>query len=169
VPYDEYVGFSGSGTFSQSGGTNTISSDFEIGYNSTGKGAYSLGNSGLLWATAVTETVGSSGTGSFTQSGGTNSCNYFNLGYYSTGKGTYSFSGGYTSVTNNAGIGYSGTGYFTQTGGTNSVGYWLNIGTLASGVGTYSLSSNGYLAVNSVVNCQENVGAYGTGTFTQTS
>ena len=44
----EYVGYSGSGTFNQSGGTHAISGDLYLGYNSTATGAYALSGTGVL-------------------------------------------------------------------------------------------------------------------------
>ena len=39
---DEYVGYEGAGTFTQTGGTNTITSDLHLGYNSGASGTYNL-------------------------------------------------------------------------------------------------------------------------------
>ena len=90
--YCEYVGFSGTGSFTQSGGTNSISSNsFYLGYNAGSSGTYSLSGGQL---SASYEYVGYSGTGTFTQSGGTNSISYYlYLGYNAGGSGTYSLSG----------------------------------------------------------------------------
>ena len=57
----EYVGYSGTGTFTQSGGTNGTSSLY-LGYNAGGSGTYNLsGLSGL--SSAQFQYVGYSGTG----------------------------------------------------------------------------------------------------------
>ena len=73
----EYVGSSGTGTFSQSGGTNTIietePTGMYVGYNAGGSGAYNLSGSGLL--TTSMQYVGYSTTGNFNQTGGTNTIN----------------------------------------------------------------------------------------------
>jgi autotransporter-associated beta strand protein len=66
----QFVGYSGSGSITQSGGTNSPSNSLYLGYNSSGNGTYSL-SAGVLSAAA--EYIGNSGTGSFTQSGGTHS------------------------------------------------------------------------------------------------
>ena len=63
----EYVGYSGSGGFTQSGGINTVSNLY-LGYGSTGVGTYNFGGGNL---SATYGYVGYSGTGTFTQSGGT--------------------------------------------------------------------------------------------------
>ncbi len=87
----EYVGYSGSGSFIQSGGTNIASYGLDLGYNSGASGTYNLAG-GSLSATE-NEDVGVSGTGTFTQSGGTNSIsNSSELGIGS--KGTYNLNGG---------------------------------------------------------------------------
>jgi hypothetical protein len=75
---NEYVGYSGTGTFTQNGGTNNcgyLSIANEAGSN----GTYSLSGNGHL--VSVHENIGQSGTASFTQSGGTNSSSqYLDLG-----------------------------------------------------------------------------------------
>ena len=86
---DEYVGYStsGSGTFNQSGGTNTVTAYLLLGYYNSG--SYSLSGGTL---SAPYEYVGDSGTGTFTQGGGTNTvADDLYLGY---GSGSYSLSGG---------------------------------------------------------------------------
>ena len=93
TPYNEYVGLSGTGTFTQSGGNNSISGyngALILGYNAGSSGTYSLSGSGQVSAFAF---VGYSGTGTFTQSGGTNSTSYLYLGYNASSSGTYSLSG----------------------------------------------------------------------------
>ena len=57
---NEYTGYSGSGTFTQSGGTNTVTSVFALG----GGGTYNLSGGALL-------VPGIQGTGSFNLGGGT--------------------------------------------------------------------------------------------------
>ena len=74
-----YVGYSGAGTFTQSGGTNSIQNNLALSANAGGSGTYNLSGSGQL--SASYEYVGCSGTGTFTQSGGTNSIgSYLYLG-----------------------------------------------------------------------------------------
>ena len=76
VTHNQYVGYSGKGTFTQSGGTNTASGyDYypenggvTLGDNAGSSGAYIL-SGGQLSTRYVY--VGSSGTGTFSQSGGT--------------------------------------------------------------------------------------------------
>jgi autotransporter-associated beta strand protein len=163
--FEEFVGYSGSGSFTQSGGTHAMSGYLFLGYNSGSFGTYNLSGSGLLSAPAY-EYVGYSGSGSFTQSGGTNSISYGDL-YLATNpgsSGTYRLSGGLLSGPSYEYIGYSGSGCFTQSGGTNSVSSYLYLGGIAGGAGgngTYTLTS-GLLSAQS-----EYAGLSGSGAFTQ--
>ena len=159
----EYVGFSGTGAFTQTGGTNAVTSDLYLGYQSTGSGSYALSGTGSL--AADYEYVGFFGTGAFTQSGGTNTvANDLTLGgdwWGSTGTGSYALSAGDLAA-NSEYVGRLGTGAFTQSGGTNTVDFSLYLGSNSTGSGTYALSG-GDLAAGS-----EFVGYDGTGAFTQT-
>ncbi len=114
VTGNEYIGYSGTGTFTQTGGSNTVGSNFFVG------------------------TQG--GTGSYSLSGG--SLPVFGdlyLGNSAGASGSYNLSGGSLSVGGNEYVGNSGSGTFTQTGGSNTVGSNLFIGT-QGGTGSYSLS-----------------------------
>ena len=77
---NHYVGCSAAGslaqasTFTQSGGSNTVSSTLYLGYNSDDSGSYTLTGTGFL--SAPTQFLGYCGTGTFTQSGGTNTAAY---------------------------------------------------------------------------------------------
>ena len=161
------VGYSGTGTFIQTGGTNNCGSSGSlwIGLNSGGSGTYSLSGSGLLSATS--QYVGYSGTGTFVQTGGTNSLGSngsLYVGVTSGGSGTCSLSGSGLLSAFTEYIGSSGTGVFNQTGGTNSLGSngSLYLGVNLSGSGVYNLSSSGTLSA-----FMEYVGSSGTGTFNQ--
>ena len=63
----EYIGFSGTGTFTQSGGSNTVSSALYLGVGPFSSGTYNL-NGGTLIVSAMS---GWSGTAAFNFSGGT--------------------------------------------------------------------------------------------------
>jgi autotransporter-associated beta strand protein len=63
----EFVGYSGPGTFTQSGGTNNVTGSLSLGYSAGSSGLYNLGG-GLLLAPAVSAGSGSS---TFNFSGGT--------------------------------------------------------------------------------------------------
>jgi autotransporter-associated beta strand protein len=151
APYScEFVGTNGSGTFTQSGGTNSITGFLELGVNSGGSGTYSL-NSGLVSAAAGDEFVGNSGSGTFTQSGGTNNMagSLLFLGYNAGSSGAYNLKGGVLTA-EFAYVGYSGSGVFTQSGGTNTIGSTFQIGATAGSSGTYNLDG-GVLVVPSLV------------------
>ena len=156
----EYIGYGGTGTFTQTGGSNVVSNYLYLGYNSGASGSYSLSSGGSL--SAADEYVGNSGTGTFTQNGGTNTVPNLWLGNNSGASGSYSLSGGSLAVVDNEFVGNSGTGSFTQSGGTNTVGY-LSLGTGSGASGSYSLSGSG-----SLVSGTEYVGLFGSGSFTQT-
>ena len=69
-PGSVFVGYSGTGAFTQSGGTSS-SWHLCVGYNAGSSGIYSLSGTGQL-STVGEEYIGCSGTGTFTQSSGTN-------------------------------------------------------------------------------------------------
>jgi autotransporter-associated beta strand protein len=159
-----YVGFSGTGTFTQSGGTNSVSGYILLGCDSTGRGTYNLSDSGVV-SVGNWEGIGCAGTGSFTQAGGTNSCEEMIIAWNSGSHGNYSLTAGSLSVAQTSSgiwVGYAGTGNFTQSGGTNACGYLAIGGDWSPGVGTYSLSGSGVLSALSEI-----LGYCGTGTFTQ--
>ncbi len=208
----EYVGYSGTGNFTQSGGTNTLASYLRLGYNTTASGTYTLTDTAQSTSLfSVEEDVGYSGTGTFNQSGGTNQTTWLDLGdnagssgsytlsgtgwlftteedIGTTGAGTFTQNGGFNSLIDyvilaasgsgngtynlNAGwlysaeiyVGYYGPGNFIQTGGTNTGAYSIQLGQNPGSSGTYTLSNTGY--ITTVTN--ETVGEGGTGTFIQT-
>ncbi len=162
----EYVGYSGTGTFTQSGGTNTTGGGFGeicVGTNTGSIGMYNLGGNGQV--SAFQEIVGVSGTGNFTQSGGSNSMSS-NSGLYigndAGSSGTYNLSGNAQLSASNDYVGYYGTGTVTQSGGTNSISNGLYLGSYSGSSGTYSLSGNAQLSASN-----ECIGSAGGGTFTQ--
>lgn len=174
VGYNEYIGYSGTGKFTQTGGIHTsfvyphMSYGQYLGYNSGSTGTYNLRGTGQLFTSA--EYIGYSGTGTFTQTGGTNSIDYIytpNSGLYLGSKtnstGTYNLSDtGYLSAKSET-IGDAGTGTFNQTGGTNSVTASLTLGSGSLSSGKYTLSGTGILSSS----YSEYVGYSGTGTFDQ--
>ncbi|MGD0517537.1 MAG: hypothetical protein ABSA26_08385 [Thermoguttaceae bacterium] len=159
----ESIGYSGTGTFNQSAGTNTVG-DIYLGYNSSGNGTYNLSGTGQLIVT-YTEMIGFSGTGIFTHSTGTNTVSaWLYLGYNAGANGSYNMSSAGELKAPNEYIGQGGTGTFTQSAGTNTVGD-IYLGYYSSGTGTYDLSGTGQLSVTN--NKNEYIGYSGTGTFTQ--
>lgn len=63
----EFIGYSGTGVFTQTGGSNTSPSIMYIGFGSGSNGSYSLSGNGTLSTNAMF--VGGASTGSFVQSG----------------------------------------------------------------------------------------------------
>ncbi len=162
-----YLGYnSGSGGgYAQSGGVNLVSSAVYLGYNSGSSGSYNLTGGSLA---APYQYVGYGGSGGFTQSGGTNSPGYtaLYLGYSSGGSGSYNLSGSGVLFADDQYVGYRGAGSFTQSGGTNSTsGYdlptTLYLGYYSSGSGAYNLSGG------SLFGWYEYAGFSGTGSLTQ--
>lgn len=90
----ETIGMSGTGTFTQTGGSNSVSNTLWIGYNTSFNGTYNLSGSGVL--SAATEYLGYAGlsTGIVNQFGGANTVGSLYLGWSSQGNGTYNLSGG---------------------------------------------------------------------------
>jgi autotransporter-associated beta strand protein len=155
----QYVGKSGTGTFTQSGGTTTIGDNLYLGYGAGDSGTYNLSGGQL---STYYQNIGLSGTGSFVQTGGTNTSSYyFYLGANPGSSGGYSLSGGLLSAYYQY-IGSSGTGSFTQLGGTNDAGNTLYLGNNSGASGAYSLGGSGRLSSY----CQY-IGSSGTGSFTQ--
>jgi hypothetical protein len=165
----EMVGDGGTGTFNQTGGTNTINNDqfgpnsgLYVGYVSGSTGAYSLSGTGSLNVTNW-EYIGYSGNGTFSQTGGTNANRVVEIGNNSGSAGGYTLSGGLLTVSQVEVVGASGSGTFTHTGGTSQVGYEISIADAPDSTGTYNLSGTG-----SLVTSAEYVGFNGTANFNQT-
>lgn len=161
----EYVGYSGTGTFNHSAGTNTVTNgaSLYLGYNFGSSGTYNLCGTGKL--TAVNEYVGYSGTGTFTQTAGTtNSSNGLEIGFNATATGTYYLNGTGHLTTSNEDIGYAGIGIFNHSAGTNRVYGALCLGSsgYSTGNGTYNLSGTGQLTAGSEI-----IGNNGTAVFNQ--
>ncbi len=184
----EYIGNSGTGTFVQTGGSNTVAGYFVLGESSGSSGTYDLSGSGSTLAVSGNEYIGDSGAGSFTQSGGKNTADFITLGRSSGSNGVYIQTGGSNDTAGMIGlgvasgssgtydlggsgsmfamsdiIGFSGTGTLSQTGGSNTDELYLDLGSESGSSGTYNLSG-GSLAAGS----GECVGDGGAGTFTQT-
>ncbi len=124
---NEFVGYSGTGVFNQSGGTNTVSSTtafFEVGDNVGATGTYNLSGTGTLTSNS-SEYVGYFGGGNFNQTGGTNTTpQNLTLGVVAGSTGSYSISAGSLTVGNNLVVGSAGTG--TMTIGTGGSVYVTN-------------------------------------------
>ena len=106
----------GTGTFAQTGGTNTVANYLYLGYGSGAKGTYTLSGTGQLATRNLY--AGYLGTGTFTQTGGadtvTNSGSLY-LGRAAGASGAYVQSGGTATIT---GSGKLYVGYGTGAKGT---------------------------------------------------
>jgi hypothetical protein len=164
---NEYMGYNGTGNFSQTGGANAIigGHQFYVGLNAGTNGTYTLSGGSLLVASF--EDVADSGTGTFNQSGGTNRIsNQLYLGYNGGSNGRYTLSGGSLSVGSFEDVANSGMGTFNQSGGANTINSDndLYLGFNSGSAGTYTLSGAGSLSASG----GEVVGYSGTGNFNQT-
>ena len=151
------LGWGGTGTFNQTGGTATVAVILHVGMS--GDGEYNLSDGSLI-ANAVN--IGSGDDGVFNQSGGVHTVTTeLRLGNASEnpGSGTYNLTGGRLAADTEM-LGSGSTGTFSQTGGTNTV---ANLWVGHSYAGTYTLADTSVLAA-----VNETVAAYAAGTFTQT-
>jgi T5SS/PEP-CTERM-associated repeat protein len=159
----QYVGFSGTGTFTQTGGTNTVDDDLNVGARDGAAGYYGLSGTGTLNVLG-SEYASYSGTALFVQSGGLNSVgSNLGIGFNSDANGTYKLSAGTLSVGGLEIVGYLGIGSFAQTGGTNTNGE-VDLGYNSGTTGNFTLSGSSTLTDTGY----QYVGLYGTGTLTQT-
>jgi len=169
---EEDIGHSGTGTLTQNGGSNGVTS-LRIGVGSTGTynlvGGTLSGTNEYLGELGWGFPVAIAGAGTVTQSGGTNtvSVNLY-LGYTNNSTGTYNLDGGQLSSPNEyiGGSGATGTiitgiGAFTQNGGINTVSSYLYLGYNQGSMGTYNLNDGQLTAL------YEYVGKGGTGFFVQ--
>jgi hypothetical protein len=137
----ELIGYNVSGSFNQSGGTNTVNYEFGLGLISGATGTYTLSGGTLnnFW-----DVIGNYGTGFFNQTGGTHNATYFDLGLLAGSAGRYTLSAGNLISATGENVGGDGTGTFNQSGGTNTTN-GLYVGERA--MGTYNLSGTGVLTV----------------------
>lgn len=137
---NEYIGYNGTGTFTQTGGTNGTTElipsigQLYLGYNTGSTGTYNLSGGQLSYL--FSEFIGYSGNGSFNQSGGLNKMSNILLGDNPDSTGIYNLSGGQIQCDTIEVIGVSGIGIFKQSGGINSGSPGLYIGS----TGSYNLS-----------------------------
>ena len=169
-PGGEAIGVSGgTGTFNQSGGTNTVEggNGLYLGANTTSSnGTYTLSGTASLSVTNGNEWVGFNGTGMFIQSGGTNKVTgALALAANSGSTGAVTLSGGSTTVSGSAyvggapgGAGGSGTLTVSGTGQLSVAGTLtvydtgrLNINGGTTTVGGLSIAIGGIVNVNGVL------------------
>jgi hypothetical protein len=169
----EYVGYEGNGTFTQTGGINTIGGGFSllVGTYAPAVGAYNLSGAATL-AVSGGEYIGYASAATFTQSGGNNLITASSLlvGAYA-GNATYTLSAGNLSDSGGEYIGYSGgNGAFTQTGGTNTITGANSLFLAAySGTGIFTLSGGSTTVSGNVYLGGNGSSAGGTATMTVNS
>jgi hypothetical protein len=155
-----FIGNSGTGIFSQTGGTSSF------GFVDVGVTAGAVGTCTLSGTSSFTsqggEVIGDRGAGVFNQSGGTNNADVLSMANAVGSTGTYILSGGTLTTATNFGLdfGYNGNATFNQTGGT-FVGGGIQ---LADNGGTSSYTISGTASL-SCADIQD--GYVGSGTFTQ--
>ena len=161
----EYVGYNHSGTFNQSGGTNTTQ-QLSLGRAAGSSGMYTLSGGSL---STNNEYIGSSGSATFNHNGGTNATGNLIVGNGfspTSPSATYTLSGtGTLYVGVNEVVGLTGTAnLFNQTGGTQLIGGELDLGDNPGASGTYTLSGGSASVIaNGVYLGGTSAGAVGTG------
>jgi hypothetical protein len=157
-----YVGYSGTGVFNQTGGSNIVNgtNGLYLGSSAGSSGTYTL-SGGTLSVTNgvfVSEYIGYAGTGVFNQAGGSNSTFRLDVAYSASASGTCTLAGGMLSSQHTV-VGVSGTGVFIQTGGSH-IAADMELGLAAGGSGTYNLNNGSFASSN-----EEDVGSEGNGVF----
>ena len=137
------IGYWGTGTFTQTGGTNTLSSDVRMGHGPGSVGRYELSGTGELRVRDELY-VGDEGKGTFVQTGGsvemTAGSNYVTVGYNASSWGAYELGGTGALSCYRLTVGLNGTGAFTQTGDTVALGSDLRVDYGSTSRGTYEMT-----------------------------
>jgi fibronectin-binding autotransporter adhesin len=151
VGNNAYIGYDGSGTFTQNGGTHMVGYGLVLGRDAGSSGTYNL-NDGSL--SAAEERIGREGSGTFNQTGGSNTVDDgLIVGRLVGSNGAYNLSGGSLTVngnyndshTSNLTIGDEGIGTLTVTNPNNypssdplyptiTVGNDMIVGNVAAGL-----------------------------------
>jgi hypothetical protein len=159
VPSDESVGNGGSGTFVQSGGTNTVGSNIVIGHESGGSGTYTLNGVGSVVSVTGNVLVG----GNSSAVGGFNFLNIEGgqatidrtLKVWSGGGVEVSITGGNISVGNTVNL-----ALIDQTGGTSSLGAVSGTGNIIVG-SPFGASASASMTVSALTQNSVNVESTG--------
>ncbi len=133
----------GNSTFTQNGGTVTLTNGLGVGVTAGTMGTYILSSGTLMFGSAVAR-IGDSGTGTFAQSGSSavSATANFYLGYGGGGAGKYTLQDTATLGVGTLYVGYGSTGNstFAQSGGTVTSTGGFNVGYGSGTNGTYTLS-----------------------------
>jgi T5SS/PEP-CTERM-associated repeat protein len=148
VDFQEYVGFDGVGTFTQSGGSNSAAY-IALGFDPTGNGTVTL-SAGSLSVAAGTY-VGYGGAGTFNQTGGDHSAPLFVMATTPGSSGVYNLSDGTLTIAAAAFIGNAGSGQFNQSGGAVAVPT-LYLGYLPGASGKYTMTGGTLTVANATSN-----------------
>jgi hypothetical protein len=149
----EQIGWNGSGTVNQSGGTNTVTKgSLLLGPLNGSTGVYNLSGTGTITGAGLifVGAAAAAGSGTFDQTGGTvdlTNITSTSLGGVSVESGSYTLdSGTMTCCAESMAANSSGnTAAFTQNGGTNTVGTptkgGLFVGNLSGPAGSYTFNA----------------------------
>jgi hypothetical protein len=148
VDFQEYVGFDGVGTFTQSGGSNSAAY-VALGFDPTGKGTVTL-SAGSLSVAAGTY-VGYGGAGTFNQTGGDHSAPLFVMAATPGSSGVYNLIDGTLTIAAAAFIGNAGSAQFNQSGGAVTVPT-LYLGYLPGASGKYTMTGGTLAVANATSN-----------------
>ena len=162
----EYVGYQDTGTFTQTGGVNSITGGnaLLVGMFAGGNGTYDLSGTGTLSVNGGEYVGYSNGNGTIDQTGGTNMIaggTSLYLAPFSGGSGTYILGGGTATITGGLYVGGTGSaaggaGTLTVNSGQLNVtnvlqvypGNTVNIDGGKSTVGSLSIASGGVFNIN---------------------
>lgn len=156
------VGFGGSGSFSQTGGSVTVtgSNGLFLARFTGASGTYDLSGGSL---STVNTRLGINGPANFTQTGGTHTVsNILSVGSNVGGGGTYDLGGAGQLNTVSTRVGEGALGSFIQSGGSHTISGALTLGYSAGISGSYAFSG-GQLSPTAI-----HIGESGSGDFIQT-
>ncbi|NLX24293.1 MAG: hypothetical protein GXY55_21805 [Phycisphaerae bacterium] len=175
---DQYIGYSGTGLFTQNGGMNTIAypganttaGELTLGYWWPSQGTYEMKGGELTVHYRIC--AGLYGRGIFIHRGGKVSTTYdsgaVRLGYLTNSEGTYELSGDGELATVLLTAGKGGKGKFIQTGGTCTVEDTVYVGRSTDDGGAYELSGAGVLTAGSICVGYRDGSSGASGSFVQT-
>ncbi len=156
--YDVYIGRTGKGKFTQTGGEVLPDRLMFLGYETGAEGEYEM-HGGTLGNGEGSVQVGYLGSGRFIHAGGlVNPYSVVIAEYTADSFGRYELTGDGAISANGLGVGRQGTGEFVQDGGTVEVDM-LSVGYQDTGVGTYQML-RGQLVADELI-----LGYYGQGLF----
>jgi hypothetical protein len=149
----ETIGNTGTGIYSQSGGSHAVTNELDIASGIGGRGTYNMTGGILTVPFMLGVGFNDGAVGTVNHSGGTISTFDLNVADNSaTSVGNYNLSAsGLLSVQDDVYVGASGSGTFTQTGGANQVEGSIFIGYANFGAGSrgsYTLSAGVVSAAN---------------------